>query len=152
MVDDGSAVDILYLNAYKRMGLTENDLDPNRFIEDHIVAKEVAKSTIIVGEHPWTLTVIANLLVVDAPSAINRIIGRSLLKALKVATLIYHLTMKSPTDEGIGKVHGNQYDSREYYNKSLRIVEKDNRSPRTSVGKAVASSSKRSDVTEQDHA
>ena len=32
MVDDGSAVDIIYLNAYKRMGLTKNDLDPNILI------------------------------------------------------------------------------------------------------------------------
>ena len=29
MVDNRSVVDILYLNAYKRMGLTEDDLDPN---------------------------------------------------------------------------------------------------------------------------
>ena len=30
-VDDGSTIDILYLNAYKRMSLTEDDLDPNSF-------------------------------------------------------------------------------------------------------------------------
>ena len=85
---------------------------------------------------------------VDAPLAINRIIGRPLLKALKAVTLIYHLTMKFPKTKGIGKVQGNQYNSRECYNKFLWIVEKDNRLPRTSVGKVVASSSKRSDVTE----
>ena len=28
MVDDGSTMDILYLNAYKRMGWIEDDLDP----------------------------------------------------------------------------------------------------------------------------
>ena len=29
MVDDNSAVDILYLNSYKKMGLSKDDLDPN---------------------------------------------------------------------------------------------------------------------------
>ena len=43
-VDDGSEMDILYLNAYKRIGLIENDLDPNSsllydFIGDHAISK-----------------------------------------------------------------------------------------------------------------
>ena len=71
MVDDGSAVNILYLNAYKRIGLTEGDLDPNSsplygFTRDHVVPKGEAKLTIIVGEHPRTLTVLTNFLVIDA--------------------------------------------------------------------------------------
>ena len=124
MVDDFSAMDILYLTAYKRMGLTEDDLDPNSsplygFTRDHIVPKGVAKLTIMVGEHPRSSIVLANFLVVDAPSAINRIIGRLIIKALKVTTSIYHLTMKFLTAERTGEVQGNQYDSREYYNKSL---------------------------------
>ena len=157
MVDDGSVIDILYLNAYKRIGFTEDELDPNSsplygFTEDHVVPKGVVKLTITIGEHPRTSTVLINFLVVDAPSAINEIIRRPLLRALKAATSIYHLTIKFSTAEGIGVVRGNQYDSRECYNKFLWIVEKDNRSPRASVGKAVASLSKRSDVTEQAHA
>ena len=44
MVDDGIAVVILYLDAYKRMGLFEDDLKPAtsslyEFIGDHIVPK-----------------------------------------------------------------------------------------------------------------
>ena len=103
-------------------------------------------------EHTQTSTVLANFLVVDAPSTINRIIGRPLLKDLKAASSIYHLTMKFPTVEGIGEVRGEQYDSRECYNKSLRIAERNKRSPRADMGKAVVNSSKRSDVTDQSHA
>ena len=95
------------------------------------------------------MTILANFLVVNALSAIN---GRPLLKALKVATSICHFTMKFPTTEGTGEVRGNNYDSKECYNKSLRIVEKDNRSPRASMWKAVTSLSKRSGVTKQAHA
>ena len=124
MLDDGSIMDILYLGAYKRMSLTRDDLDPNNspfynFTRDHVVPKGVVKLTITVGEHPRTSTILANFLVVDAPSGINRIIGRPLLKALKAATSIYHFTMKFPPTARTGEVRGNQYDSRELYNKSL---------------------------------
>ena len=117
MVDDGSTMDILYLNAYKKMGLTKHNLDPNSsplydFTRDHVISKRLAKLTITVGEHPRTSTILANFLVVDAPSAINKIIGRPLLKALKAATSIYHLTMKFSITKGIGEVRGDQYDSR----------------------------------------
>ena len=43
-------------------------------------------------------------LVVDCPSAFNGVIGRPLLKALKVVTSIYNLTMKFPTAEGTRQV------------------------------------------------
>ena len=76
MVDDGSTVDVLSLNAYKRM-------DPNStplygFTGDHVAPKGEAKLTIMVGEHTQTSTALANFLVVDASSVINRIIGRPL--------------------------------------------------------------------------
>ena len=139
-VDDGSTTNILYLNTYKKMGLIEDGLEPNNFplyglTRDHVIPKEVAKLTVIVGEHPRTSTVLANFLVVDALSAINEIIRRPLLKALKVATSVYHLTMKFPTTEGTGEVQGDKYDSREFYNKSLWIAVKNNKSPRMSRGK-----------------
>ena len=60
--------------------------------------------------------------------------------------------MKFPTAEGTGEVRCDQYDSRKCYNKSLQIAKKDNKSPRISMRKAMASSSKRSDVTEQAYA
>ena len=72
MVDDGSAVNILYMNAYKRMGLNEANLDPNSsllygFTGDHVVPKGVVKLTIMVEEHPRTSIVLStNFLVVNA--------------------------------------------------------------------------------------
>ena len=118
MVDDGSTVDILYLDAYKRIGLTEGALNPTasllyEFIRDYLIPKGTTKLAVTVGEHPRVSMVVANFLVVDFPLAINGLIGRPLLKALKVVTSIYHLTMKFSTVEGIGHVRGSQYDSRE---------------------------------------
>ena len=67
MVDDGNAVDILYLDTYKLMGLNENVLRPATsllygFTEDHVIPKGIAKLAVIVGEHPQTLIVITNFL------------------------------------------------------------------------------------------
>ena len=96
LVDNGSAVDIIYLHAYKIMGLTKSKLSPTTsplygFIGDHVIPRGMVKLAMIVGKHRRVLTVIAEFLVVDCPSAINRIIRRPLLKAM---TSIYHLTMK----------------------------------------------------------
>ena len=109
MVDDGSIVYILYLDAYKRMRLGKNTLNPVTFplygfTRDHVMPKGTTKLAVMVGEHLRTSTIIADFLVVDYPSAINGIIERLLLKGLKVVTSIYHLTMKFPIIEGTCKV------------------------------------------------
>ena len=51
------------------------------------------------------------------------------MKALKAVTSIYHFTMKSPTAKGTGQVRGSQYDSRECYNKSLKLAKKEKKLP-----------------------
>ena len=62
MVDDGSSVDILYLDAYKRMGLTENELNPNtsqlyRFTGDHVILRGTTKLAVIVGGERASLSI-----------------------------------------------------------------------------------------------
>ena len=52
------------------------------------------------------------------------------MKALKVVTSIYHQAMKFPTTEETGEVRGSQYDSKECYNKSLKLAEKERRFPK----------------------
>ena len=109
LVDNRSAMNIIYLDAYKRMGLTENKLSPktsplHSFTRDHVIPKGKIKLAVTVGEHPQVLTVMPEFLIVDCPSAFNGVIGRLLLKALKVVTSIYHLTMKFPTVEGTEEV------------------------------------------------
>ena len=97
LVDNGSAVDILYLNTYNRMGLS--DLRPVMtplygFIGDSLMPRGNISLPVTTGEHPRVSIVIANFLVVDCPSAYNAIIGQPTLKVLKAITSIYHLTMK----------------------------------------------------------
>ena len=49
-------------------------------------------------------TIMVDFLIVDYPLAINGVIGRPLLKALKMVTSIYHLTVKFPTVEETSEV------------------------------------------------
>ena len=56
LVDDGSAMDITHLNAYKSIGLTESELSPSTsplygFIGDHVIPKETIKLVVTMGEH-----------------------------------------------------------------------------------------------------
>ncbi|XP_062151978.1 uncharacterized protein LOC133860372 [Alnus glutinosa] len=59
-------------------------------------------------------------LVVDRVSAYNAIIGRTTLNNLKTVTSTPHLSMKFPTEEGVGVVKGDQKEARRCYNLSLK--------------------------------
>ena len=57
LVDNGSAVDIIFLDAYKRMGLIESKLSPMtsplyKFMGDCVILKGTIKLEVAVGEHP----------------------------------------------------------------------------------------------------
>ena len=64
-----------------------------------------------------------DFLVVKCLLAFNGVLGRPILKALKVVTSIYCLTMKFLTAARIGQVRGRQCDSRECYSRSLELAE-----------------------------
>ena len=49
-----------------------------------------------------------DFLVIDQLSAFNAVLGRSSLRALKEITSIYHIPMKFPTPNRVGKVRGNR--------------------------------------------
>ena len=93
LVDNGSDVDIIYLDAYKRMGLTESELSPMtlplyEFTRDHVIPKRTIKLIVTVGEYPRVSIVMTEFLLVNCPSTFNRVIERLLLKALKAITSI----------------------------------------------------------------
>ena len=57
LVDDGSTMDIIHLDAYKRIGLIESELSPTtsplyRFTKDHVIPKGTIKLVVKVEEHP----------------------------------------------------------------------------------------------------
>ena len=117
LVDNGSAVNILYWDTYKRMGLRKNNLSPMtsplyKFTRNLVIPRCTIKLVVMMGEHPRTSTVVTEFLAVNCPSAFNEVIGRSLLKALSVVISIHCLIMKFLITIGAGQVQGRQFNLR----------------------------------------
>ena len=70
---------------------------------------------VVVGAYPQQVIKNVNFLVVDCSSSYNAIIGRTTLNSWKVVTSIYHLSVKFPTEYGVGQVQGDQLVARECY-------------------------------------
>lgn len=126
-VDNGSLVNILHYNTYKKMGNLEKEITSERtqiyrFIGDSVKVKGVIKLLLILGEEQLSATHIFKFLVIDQPTCYNSLLGRPLLREMRVVTFIFHLAMKSPTLMRVGCVKGCQCDSREWYSKMIKII------------------------------
>ena len=78
---------------------------------------------IVVGTYPQQIAKEVNFLVVDCSSSYIANIGRTTLNSWKAVTSIYHLSVKFPTDYGIGQVQGDQLAARECYLAMLAMDE-----------------------------
>ena len=61
---------------------------------------------------------------IDQPSAFNAVLGRPSLRELRAVTSIHHLLMKFPIPRGIGKVKGDQQESRQCYHQAVKATSK----------------------------
>ena len=78
---------------------------------------------VVVGAHPQQVTRNVNFLVVDYSSSYNAIIGRPTLNSWKAVTSTYHLSVKFPTEYGVGEVQVDQLVVRECYLAMLAMDE-----------------------------
>lgn len=116
LIDNSSAINILYANAYQKMGFSNHDLKPTttllyEFTGDSIIPRRRIVLAITMGEQPHTSTVMTKLLVINDPSSYNTLFGRPILKDMKAVISIYHQGIKFPTAEVIGQVRGSQFDA-----------------------------------------
>ena len=120
LVDNGSSADILYLLAFQQMRLGRDRLRPvNSPLVGFGGMKVQPVGTIIlpvvVGAYPQQITKDVNFLMVDCSFSYNAIIERPTLNSWKAVTSTYHLSVKFPTDYGVGQVQGDQLAVRECY-------------------------------------
>ena len=109
LVDNKSSIDILYFQAFERMGLKVSDLKPSLnlvygFTGDSVIPLGVISLSMTLGEYPRQSCVMADFLVIDQPSAFNVVLGRPSLRELRAITNIHHLLMKFPTPQGVSEV------------------------------------------------
>ena len=128
LVDNGSSADILYYPTFQQMNLGRDQLRP---VHSPLVGfggmKVQLVSTItlpvVVGTYPQQVTRNVNFLVVYCSLSYNAIIGRPTLNSWKAVTSTYHLSVKFPTEHGVGEVQGDQLAARECYLAMLAMDE-----------------------------
>ena len=125
LVDNRSSVDILYYQAFQRMGLKVSNLKPSLnpiygFTGDSVIPLGVISLPMTSGEYPRQSCVVADFLVIDQPSAFNFMLQRPSLRELKVITSIYHLLMKFHTPHRVCEVKGNQQEARQCYHQAMK--------------------------------
>ena len=113
LVDNGSSTDILYYPAFQQMRLGRDLLRPAcspliGFGGMKVQLVGTITLPVVVGSYPQQITKSVNFLVVDCSSSYNAIIGRPTLNSWKAVTSTYHLSVKFPTECGIGQAQGDQ--------------------------------------------
>ena len=70
---------------------------------------------VVVGSYPQQIIKEVNFLMVDCSSSYNAIIRRPTLNSWKAVTSTYHLSVKFPTEYGIGQAQGDPLVAKECY-------------------------------------
>nr|XP_009387769.1 PREDICTED: uncharacterized protein LOC103974627 [Musa acuminata subsp. malaccensis] len=111
MVDIGSSADILYFDAFQKLGLARENLSPicstlTGFTGDSISPLGAVTLPLTLGNSSRSKTVMTTFLVVDLPTAYNAILGRPTLNKVRAVVSTYYQTIKFPTHAGVGEVTG----------------------------------------------
>ncbi|RWW73079.1 hypothetical protein BHE74_00019069 [Ensete ventricosum] len=120
MVDTGSSTDIMYIDAFQKLGITNRDLilmtsTLTGFTGDTTTLVGVATLPMTSDDEPRTKTFMVPFMVVDLPSAYNVIIKRPTLNKLRAIISTYHRSMKFPTSAGPGEIRSDPWESRRCY-------------------------------------
>uniref|UniRef100_A0A804JHV5 Flavin-containing monooxygenase n=1 Tax=Musa acuminata subsp. malaccensis TaxID=214687 RepID=A0A804JHV5_MUSAM len=120
MVDTGSSADILYLDAYRKLGLPRDSMKPvssalTGFTGDSVSPLGTVTLPLTLGVPPKSKTTMTNFLVIDLPAAYNAILGRPTLNKIRAVVSTYYQTVKFPTLAGTGEAAGSPRESRRCY-------------------------------------
>ncbi|KAM6559184.1 hypothetical protein CsatA_028423 [Cannabis sativa] len=144
MIENGASSNILFKTTYEKMGLQLKDLTPCLqpvyvFLGQGVAPLGQICLPLTVGQAQKSITIMAQFLVLDVPSAFNVMLGRPALYDLKVVTSIFHSCLKFPTKNGVGCLRGNQQAARECYNLAITKAKKEVSSSKSSdKGKNIA--------------
>ncbi|XP_057449674.1 uncharacterized protein LOC130740954 [Lotus japonicus] len=121
ILDQGSSADIIYGEAFNRLGLNEGDLTPYAgtlvgFAGEQVWVRGVLDLDTTFGERENAKTLKVRYLILVAKGSYNMIIGRNTLNQLCVVISTAHLAVKYPLPNGrIGRVAVDQKTARECY-------------------------------------
>ncbi|RWW71291.1 hypothetical protein BHE74_00020976 [Ensete ventricosum] len=129
MIDTGSLTDILYFEAFQKLGLTDKDLVTltstfTGFTGDFVSPLGATTIPVMFGGEPRSKTLMVSFMVVKLPSAYNAIIGRPILNRLKAVVSTYHRLLKFPTRAGVGEVRSDPRESIQCYLTTITLYKK----------------------------
>ncbi|XP_009396934.1 uncharacterized protein LOC103981901 [Musa acuminata AAA Group] len=129
MVNTGSSTDVLYLDTFKKLSLTNEDFTPMNseltgFIGDSISPLGTTTLPFTIGEEPRAKTIMATFTIVDLRSTYNIILGRPTLNKLKAVVSTYHRTIKFPTLARVGESRSDTRESRQCYLTAVTLLER----------------------------
>jgi len=107
LVDQGSSVDVLYWSTFKKLCLSDNEIQPYEdqivvFSEERVDTKGYIDLYTRFGEEeePKSKTIKIQYLLVDADTSYNVLLGRPSLNLLGAIVSTPHLAMKFPSLAG----------------------------------------------------
>ncbi|XP_052193804.1 uncharacterized protein LOC127802147 [Diospyros lotus] len=126
MVDTGSSVNVMYRACFDQMGLGPKQLSPSPeplygFTGDAVVPIGRVKLPFTVGSPGREATAMAEFLIIDCPSAYNVVLRRPVMNELDMVASTRALTVKFPTNNGIGCVRGEQHLARRCYEDAVKM-------------------------------
>ncbi|XP_073022575.1 uncharacterized protein [Primulina eburnea] len=118
LVDSGSSADIIFHDAFQKLGLSNVQLAQVKtplvgFTGEVVEAMGEVILPISLGSYPRRSTKMVKFLVVKAPSAYNVILGRPSLNLFRAVASTYHMKLKFPTSDGAGEAVGDSRLARE---------------------------------------
>ena len=131
LVNNGSSTDIIFASSFDKMGIGREKLEPvgthlRGFFGEKVLPLGSIQLVLTLGNPPCQATTAVRLLIVDAPSAYNVLLGRPSLNTIKAIPSAYHMVIKFPTTNEVGMVRGDQRVARECYSASMKQKAVDN--------------------------
>ena len=125
LVDGGASVDILFYDAYIKMGYNDSQLTPSDipiygFNGAETQVEGIIQLPMTMGQEPCEVTQMLNFLVIKVATSYNAILGRTRINAFKAVASTYHLKIKFPAKNGIGMEKGDKKLARSCYIAALR--------------------------------
>ena len=131
LVDNGSSTDIIFASASDKMDIGKEKLEPisthlRGFSREKVLPLGSIQLVLTLGDPLCQTTTSVRFLIVDAPLAYNVLLGKPSLNAIKAIPSAYHMVIKFPTTNEVGRVRGDQRVARECYSTSMKQKAVDN--------------------------